>query len=194
MTEIEVDVRSLPKPQKHPTIFGVFGELDVNASLILVNNHDPRHLRDEFATEFPDGFDWDYLERGPAEWRIRITKLASTSLPRVLLDTGVLAGLGEDISGAVWKLQMAERDLDANVVNLPPRQSIGRHQGPDLDVLILVLYGGGTLETERGDVAIAAGELVWLPKRSQRAFTAGAAGLQYLTVHPRRTNLLLQAA
>ena len=191
---IEIDVRTLPKPERHPAIFRAFGELDVNASLILVNNHDPRHLRDEFATEFPDGFAWDYLERGPGEWRIRITKLASTSLPRVLLDTSVLAGLGEDVSGAVWKLRMAERDLDANVVNLPPGQSIGRHQGPDLDVLILVLDGHGTLGTERDEVALAAGMLVWLPKRSQRAFAAGGAGLQYLTVHPRRTDLLLQAS
>jgi uncharacterized protein (DUF2249 family)/quercetin dioxygenase-like cupin family protein len=192
MTDVEIDVRTLPKPQKHPEIFRAFAGLDVDASLLLVNNHDPRHLRDEFTTEFPDGFDWTYVDRGPKEWRIRITKRASTSLPRVLVDTNTLAGEMADVSGAIWKLQMAERDLDANVVNLSPGQAIDRHQGPDLDVLIHVLYGDGKLDTERGAVALVAGMLVWLPKRSQRAFAAGPAGLQYLSVHPRRTGLLLQ--
>ena len=192
MTDVEIDVRSIPKPQKHPEIFRAFDDLDVNASLVLVNNHDPRHLRDEFTAEFPDGFGWTYLGRGPKEWRIRITKLAATPLPHILVDTNTLAGQLPDVSGAIWKLQMAERDLDANVVNLSAGQTIDRHQGPDLDVLIHVLYGDGQLQTERGEIALAAGMLIWLPKRSQRAFAAGTSGLQYLSVHPRRTGLLLQ--
>src|SRR5690349_1252248 len=92
MAEVEIDVRALPKPEKHPAIFEAYAALDVGESLLLVNNHNPRHLRDEFAVEFPDGFGWDYEESGPVQWRIRITKLASTALPRVLCDTAAIAG------------------------------------------------------------------------------------------------------
>jgi uncharacterized protein (DUF2249 family)/quercetin dioxygenase-like cupin family protein len=190
--DIEIDVRSIPKPRKHPEILRAFGELAVGASLVLINNHDPRHLHDELDAGFPDGFEWTYLDRAPREWRIRITKLASTPLPRVMVDTNALSGPLPDVSGAIWKLQMGDRDLDANVVNLTAGQTIDRHQGPDLDVLIHVLYGSGALQTERGEITLTAGMVVWLPKRSQRAFAAGPSGLQYLSVHPRRTDLLLQ--
>jgi hypothetical protein len=42
----------------------LFGALAVGESFVLVNNHDPRHLRREFETEYPSGFGWDYLDRG----------------------------------------------------------------------------------------------------------------------------------
>ena len=66
MPDQELDVRPLPKPDKHPRIFQLFGALAVSESFVLVNNHDPRHLRREFETEYPAGFGWDYLDRGPA--------------------------------------------------------------------------------------------------------------------------------
>jgi uncharacterized protein (DUF2249 family) len=194
MTEVEIDVRPLPKPAKHPAIFEAYAALRVGESLLLVNNHDPRHLRDEFAVEFPGGFGWDYAESGPAQWRIRITKLAATALPRVLCDTTTVREEHPDASGAVWKLQVGERDLDANIVHLPPSGGIGSHQGPDLDVLMTVLSGDGRIETEKGSVEVRSGSLVWLPRRSRRAILAGDHGLQYLTVHQRRTGLLLEVA
>jgi uncharacterized protein (DUF2249 family) len=67
MPDQELDVRPLLKPDKHPRIFQLFGALAVGESFVLVNNHDPRHLRREFETEYPSGFGWDYLDRGPAE-------------------------------------------------------------------------------------------------------------------------------
>jgi uncharacterized protein (DUF2249 family)/quercetin dioxygenase-like cupin family protein len=194
MTEVEIDVRPLPKADKHPAIFEAYAARQVGESLLLVNNHNPRHLRDEFTLEFPGGFGWDYEESGPAQWRIRITKLASTALPRVLGDTATILGEHPDVSGAVWKLQMGERDLDANIINLPPSGAIASHQGPDLDVLLFVLSGDGRIETERGTVEVRSGSLVWLPRRSRRAILAGGHGLQYLTAHQRRTGLLLEVA
>ncbi|MEU4535462.1 DUF2249 domain-containing protein [Streptosporangium sp. NPDC023825] len=83
MNDQELDVRPLRKPDKHPTIFATYGALAVGDSFVLVNNHDPRHLRDEFDAEHPGGYGWDYLDKGPRTWRIRITKLASTPPPRV---------------------------------------------------------------------------------------------------------------
>ena len=196
MPDQELDVRSLRKPDKHPQIFQAFDRLAAGESFVLVNDHDPRHLREEFETEWPGGYGWDYIERGRSAWRIRIRKLASTRLPRILADASQVASgdLVPDAAGAVWKLQMRQRDLDANVVRLQPGAAIGRHAGPDLDVLLLVLAGAGQIETELSLLDLHPGALTWLPRRSWREISAGPEGLAYLTVHQRRQALALDAS
>ena len=99
-----------------------------------------------------------------------------------------------DAAGVEWKLRMRERDLDSNVIRLRPGTGIDAHHGPDLDVLLVVLDGTGLLTTERGEVALSAGALVWLPRRSRRRFEAGPDGLRYLTVHQKHRSLVLDAA
>ena len=56
----ELDVRQLRKPDKHPTIFTAYAALAVGESFVLVNNHDPKHLRAEFDIDHPGSYDWDY--------------------------------------------------------------------------------------------------------------------------------------
>ena len=194
MGDHELDVRPLRKPDKHPAIFQAYAAVPPGESLVLVNDHDPRHLHDEFEVEHPGGYAWDYLARDRGAWRIRITKLASTPLPRVLADTGALSTAAADATGVIWKLQMRERDLDSNVIALAPAATIEAHAGPDVDVLIHVLSGSGQLCTELGTLELRPGSLTWLPRRSRRQFTAGPDGLKYLTVHQRRQALTLTAA
>lgn len=193
MIDHELDVRPLGKPDKHPAIFQAYAAVPVGESLVLVNDHDPRHLREEFEVEHPGGYVWDYLNRDPGAWRIKITKLASTPLPRALADTTALAGAA-DAAGVIWKLRMRERDLDSNIIALGPCAVIDAHAGPDVDVLIHVLAGSGQLSTELGDVPLRTGSLAWLPRRSRRQFTAGPDGLRYLTVHKRRQALTITTA
>lgn len=190
MAEKELDVRELPKPQKHPTIFATYGALAVGESFVLVNNHDPKHLRDEFETDYPGSYGWEYVEKGPKVWRIRITKLTATSLPRVLANTAEVVA-EPDVTGAVWKLEVRERDLDSNVIALAPGGGIDAHAGADVDVLIHVLSGSGRLVTEQGQIELVPGALLWLPKRSRRQFSVGPDGLRYLTVHQKREILPL---
>lgn len=191
----ELDVRALPKPQRHPVIFERFAALPAADSFVLINNHDPKHLRQEFDRDHPGAYGWDYLESGPV-WRIRITRLVNAGLPRVLCDTRTLTTDGQvaDAAGAIWKLDVEPRHLDANVIELQPRSRIATHTGPDLDVLIHVLSGAGELLTDTGPVPLKPGSLVWLPRRSQRSITAAADGLIYLTVHPRRPALRIGTA
>ena len=68
MTNHELDVRPLPQPGKHPAIFQAYDALGVGESIAVVNDHHPRHLRDEFEVEHPGGYAWEYLarERGAA--------------------------------------------------------------------------------------------------------------------------------
>lgn len=186
-----MDVRSMRKPDKHPAIFAAFDALDTGDGFVLVNDHDPRHLHDEFEVEYPNGYSWEYLSEQPRNWQIRITKLASTSLPRVLVQPGSLP-VETDAVGAIWKLEQRERDLDSNIINLQPETAIEAYDGPDIDVLVYVLAGDGVLTTERGEVTLTEGALAILPRRSRRGFTAGQNGLRYLTVHQKRKALLLE--
>ena len=63
----DLDVREVPKPQRHPLIFARFEALAVGESFVLVNSHDPKHLRQEFDRNHPCTYDWQYLESGRAD-------------------------------------------------------------------------------------------------------------------------------
>lgn len=75
--EKTLDVRPIPPRQKHPTIFHTFDALDEGDHFVLVNDHDPKPLRYQFNAERAGQVDWEYLEKGPDEWRVKITKTAS---------------------------------------------------------------------------------------------------------------------
>jgi uncharacterized protein (DUF2249 family) len=195
-TSSELDVRQVPKPQRHPLIFDRFAALSPAGSFVLVNSHDPKHLRQEFDRDHPGTYSWVYLETGPTAWRIQITKLTGADLPRVLGNTHAMTSGAQpgDTPGAVWKLEISQRHLDANIIYLEPRAKIETHTGPDLDVLMHILDGAGRLTTETDSITLRTGALVWLPRRSQRSITAGPTGLRYLTVHPRRPALSIDTA
>jgi uncharacterized protein (DUF2249 family)/quercetin dioxygenase-like cupin family protein len=193
--ERELDVRQMRKPDKHPAIFAAYADLPAGGSFVLVNDHDPKHLREEFEADHAGSFGWEYLNREMRNWRIRITKLTSTPLPRILTSTASLAAEPGDpqARGALWKLDVRDRDLDSNIIAIPPGGVIDTHAGPDLDVLIHVLAGSGPLTGERGTLALEPGVLAWLPRRSMRQLSAGPDGLRYLTVHRRRQALVIDA-
>lgn len=75
----EVDVRAIPREQRHPCIFTAFARLGSGGSFVLINNHDPKHLHREFEATYPGNYHWDYLETGPERWRIRISRPTSTA-------------------------------------------------------------------------------------------------------------------
>jgi uncharacterized protein (DUF2249 family) len=82
----ELDVRQIPKPQRHPMIFARFDALAAGESFVLVNSHDPKHLREEFARDRPGAYDWRYLEGNQTErlWRIRIIRITEPDLAGLL--------------------------------------------------------------------------------------------------------------
>ncbi len=69
-----VDVRRLVPRERHPLIFAAFEALKPGEDFMLVNDHDPKPLYYQFQAERPGEFTWDYLERGPEVWRVRIGK------------------------------------------------------------------------------------------------------------------------
>ena len=69
-----IDVRTIPPRERHPLLFATFRGLAVGQAMELVNDHDPMPLQQQFQAELPGGFTWDYLERGPQRWHVRITR------------------------------------------------------------------------------------------------------------------------
>lgn len=74
-----IDVRTLPRSSRHPTVFSLFDQLAPGHSLELLNDHDPRPLRYLFDVRRTGSFHWDYLQAGSTVWRVRIHKLAGAS-------------------------------------------------------------------------------------------------------------------
>lgn len=69
-----LDASLLDPGVKHATIFSRFDELKPGEFLILHNDHDPMPLRFQLENMRGDIFTWDYLERGPELFRIKIAK------------------------------------------------------------------------------------------------------------------------
>ena len=76
-----MDVRPIPCSVKHGLILRTWRELPVGDHFILLNDHDPVPLRYQFEAEFPGTFAWDYLERGPEDFRVKLTKLQELPPP-----------------------------------------------------------------------------------------------------------------
>lgn len=190
-------MRAVAKPLRHPLIFARFDELAVGESFILVNSHDPKHLRQEFDRDHPDTYDWTYLETGDRQlFRILITRRTATDLPQALGNTRDLVAQGGPdpgdiaaLGGAVWKLESNQRQLDSNVIRLAPHGRIEPHMGPEQDVLLHILEGSGQVVSEGGTCELTVGSLAWLPRRSHRSIIADSEGLSYLSVHTRRPGL-----
>lgn len=194
--EVVIDVRTVPKPERHPRILEAYEQLEVGEGLILVNDHVPEGLRVEMVREYADAVGWEPLESAEAAVRVRISKRATTPAPRVVLDVADVTASADaaEPSGSVWQLSPQQRGLDANVIALGPGGEIREHVGPDLDVLIHVLAGAGALETETGSIELTPGQIVWLPRRSRRRFIADSEeGLRYFSVHQRKPGLAITA-
>lgn len=71
-----LEVRHLTPPQRHPVIFERFNALPVGGSFVLVNDHDPKPLYYQLTAEYTGQLLWEYIERGPEVWRVRIGKVS----------------------------------------------------------------------------------------------------------------------
>jgi len=186
MVDDELDVRDLRKSDRDRRVFAAFAALAVDESVVVVDDGDPQRLREQFDADYPGSVGWEQLDDGAGPYRIRITKRTATPLPRVLVNTDDVASAQPEAGGNLWKLDLRERGLDSNIIALPPHGGIGAHTGAEVDVLVHVLAGSGTLTTEQTTVALRPGALLWMPRRSRRAIDAGPDGLRYLTVHQHR--------
>jgi len=73
MTNNQLDIRTVPPKEKHPTIFVTFDALKNGEEFQLVND-DPMPFYYQFKAERPNQFGWEYVEQGPQVWRVNISK------------------------------------------------------------------------------------------------------------------------
>lgn len=71
-----LDVTVIEPRYKHSTIFVRFDELEPGESLTIHNDHDPKPLYYSLIAERGEIFTWEYLEQGPAWWKVKISKIA----------------------------------------------------------------------------------------------------------------------
>ncbi|KAA6215176.1 hypothetical protein CP973_23225 [Streptomyces albofaciens JCM 4342] len=110
----------------------------------------------------------------------------------MLCDINTLVAEDSLSAGALWRLAEPGRQLDANLIHLRPEEVIGTHTEPDLDVLVFVVAGHGTLGTAHGTQPLAQGRVAWLPRDTSRSLAAGKEGMSYVTVHRRRPGMQIR--
>ncbi|WP_372349189.1 cupin domain-containing protein [Streptomyces sp. KL116D] len=106
----------------------------------------------------------------------------------------VLAAAAPDATGALWRLEGAARQLDSNVIRLRPGARGDAYVESDLDVLLVVVEGHGTLHRAGTDEELAPGTLLFVPRGERRAVSAGEDGLVYVTAHRRRPGMTIRRA
>ena len=84
----EIDVPSLPRREKHPTIFRALDDLAVGDVLRITNDHDPLPLRHALERSAPGAFAFEYVDAGPDVWRVDIRKIGAGALPRTGIESG----------------------------------------------------------------------------------------------------------
>src|ERR671922_1763354 len=92
--------------------------------------------------------------------------------------------LGHTGTGALWGLASAE--LNATLLAWPPGYELAEQTASDLDVLLIVLEGGGTATVDGREHELIAGSALLVERGQTRAIRTGAGGLRYLSVHRRR--------
>ena len=76
-----LDGRAIPCSAKYGLIVQRWLDLPVGDYFVLLNDNDPVPLYYQFSAEWPEAFTWEHLEKGPEEFRVKITKLKATALP-----------------------------------------------------------------------------------------------------------------
>lgn len=75
-TEQEIDLCLMQRSERHPLVFAAFDRLAVGESFIILNDHDPQPLRMQIEQMREGEMNWEYIERGPDTFRIRLTRVS----------------------------------------------------------------------------------------------------------------------
>ncbi len=80
----ELDLRQVPRPERHPLVFEKLDALKVGESFILINDHDPIPLHRQIQDRRPGEVSWEYSQREPGLFRIRIKRIAPPEAAKTL--------------------------------------------------------------------------------------------------------------
>ncbi len=69
-----LDLRVLPGPVRHQLVFKAWEFLPTGESFTIRNDHDPVPLRRQLERIAGGRLKWEYLEKAPDSFQVRITK------------------------------------------------------------------------------------------------------------------------
>lgn len=71
----EFDIRPYPPTQRHEMFYKAFADIKPGEAFEFINDHDPKPLYYQMEAESKEPFRWEYLEKGPDEWKVRVVKV-----------------------------------------------------------------------------------------------------------------------
>ena len=73
----EYDVRAYTPTERHEIFYKAFADLKPGEAFVFINDHDPKPLYYQMEAESKEPFKWEYLQKDPMEWRVRVIKTKS---------------------------------------------------------------------------------------------------------------------
>ncbi len=73
---LSLDLRELPGPVRHQLVFKAWEYLPSGGCFTIRNDHDPVPLRRQLEQISGGALLWEYLEKAPGAFQVRITKKA----------------------------------------------------------------------------------------------------------------------
>lgn len=95
----ELDVRTLIPIERHKLLVQLFKDLPSGESFVFINDHDPIPLFYEFRSIYGDVVDWEYLNRGGREWKVKVTRTE--------------ASIAREMGAAATLIDLRKTDKDA---------------------------------------------------------------------------------
>lgn len=71
----EFDLRPFPPTERHEMFYKAFADIKPGEAFEFINDHDPKPLYYQMEAESKEPFRWEYLEKGPEDWKVRVVKV-----------------------------------------------------------------------------------------------------------------------
>ncbi|GMV52910.1 MAG: DUF2249 domain-containing protein [Flavobacteriales bacterium] len=71
----EFDIRPYPPTERHEMFYKAFADIKTGEAFDFINDHDPKPLYYQMEAESKEPFRWEYLEKGPDVWKVRVIKV-----------------------------------------------------------------------------------------------------------------------
>ncbi len=71
----EFDIRPYPPTERHEMFYKAFADIQPGEAFEFINDHDPKPLYYQMEAESKEPFRWEYLEKGPEVWKVRVIKV-----------------------------------------------------------------------------------------------------------------------
>lgn len=68
------DIRPFPPTERHEMFYKAFADIQPGEAFEFINDHDPLPLYYQMEAESKEPFLWEYLMKGPEEWKVRVIK------------------------------------------------------------------------------------------------------------------------